>query len=108
MISASVDDRTRAERGLEGEGRTIPKSRYDSIDSFLSACCNKWPGYNDLEVRSPTACLIVSSNATNLALEQGATPCHTQVLYDPKIYQQLVEGGVDHLMAQHVAHLFIR
>lgn len=79
VISASVDDRTRAERGLEGEGRTIPKSRYDSIDSFLSACCNKWPGYNDLEV-----------------------------LYDPKIYQQLVEGGVDHLMAQHVAHLFIR
>jgi len=79
VISASVDDRTRVERGLEGEGRTIPKSRYDSIDSFLSACCNKWPGYNDLEV-----------------------------LYDPKIYQQLVEGGVDHLMAQHVAHLFIR
>ena len=30
------------------------------------------------------------------------------MLYDPKIYEQLVEGGVDKLMAQHVAHLFIR
>ena len=28
----------------------IPKSRYDSIDSFLSNCCNKWDGYNDIEV----------------------------------------------------------
>jgi len=46
----------------------IPKSRYDSIDSFLSNCCNKWDGYNDMGV----------------------------------------EGGVDKLMAQHVAHLFIR
>ena len=30
------------------------------------------------------------------------------MLYDPKIYEQLVAGGVDKLMAQHVAHLFIR
>ena len=31
-----------------------------------------------------------------------------QVLYDPQIYEQLLRGGVDKLMAQHVAHLFIR
>ena len=31
-----------------------------------------------------------------------------QVLYDPQIYEQLLKGGVDKLMAQHVAHLFIR
>ena len=31
-----------------------------------------------------------------------------KVLYDPEIYEQLLEGGVDQLMAQHVAHLFIR
>ena len=30
--------------------KVIPKSRYDSIDSFLSNCCNKWDGYNDIEV----------------------------------------------------------
>ena len=30
------------------------------------------------------------------------------MLYDPEIYKQLLEGGVDQLMAQHVAHLFIR
>ncbi|KAF4525569.1 hypothetical protein B566_EDAN015058 [Ephemera danica] len=41
VISASVDCRTRAERGLEpipeGSGvRRIAKSRYDSIDSYLS------------------------------------------------------------------------
>jgi len=82
IIASSVDDRTRQERGLEpltGDTMRIPKSRYDSIDSFLSDCCNKWEGYNDIEV-----------------------------LYDPDIYSQLVEGGVDKLMAQHVAHLFIR
>ena len=30
------------------------------------------------------------------------------MLYDPQIYEQLLKGGVDKLMAQHVAHLFIR
>merc|ERR1712130_294931 len=82
IIAGSVDDRTREERGLEplkNNQFVIPKSRYDSIDSFLSNCCKKWDGYNDNEV-----------------------------LYDKEIYEQLVAGGVDHLMAQHVAHLFIR
>ena len=32
------------------QAKMIPKSRYDSIDSFLSNCCNKWDGYNDIEV----------------------------------------------------------
>ena len=82
IISASVDDRTRQERGLQPlstDQFVIPKSRYDSIDSYLSNCCNKWSGYNDIPV-----------------------------LYDPQIYQRLIDGGVDPLMAQHVAHLFIR
>jgi len=82
IIAGSVDDRTRQERGLEPlspERMVIPKSRYDSIDSFLSDCCQRWEGYNDIEV-----------------------------LYDPDIYARLRDGGVDHLMAQHVAHLFIR
>lgn len=82
IISASVDDRTEQERGLKpltGESKAIQKSRYDSIDSFLSPCSKQWEGYNDIDV-----------------------------LYDPEIYRQLVEGGVDSLMAEHVAHLFIR
>jgi len=81
IISASVDDRTREERGLDplkNNKFNIPKSRYDSIDSYLSKCCTKWK-YNDIEI-----------------------------IYDEAIYQQLLDGGVDQLMAKHVAHLFIR
>ena len=29
-------------------------------------------------------------------------------MYDPEVYQELVDGGVDDLMAKHIAHLFIR
>ena len=70
---------------------TIPKSRFDTIDSFLAN-----EDYNDREV-----------------------------VYDPQVFQQLKEGGgwaylfhyvcvltvvagVDDLLAQHIAHLFIR
>ncbi|MGH0182767.1 UNVERIFIED_CONTAM: hypothetical protein FKN15_010903 [Acipenser sinensis] len=50
VISASVDDRTREERGLEPLKHNkyrISKSRYDSIDSYLSSCGEK---YNDIEL----------------------------------------------------------
>lgn len=30
------------------------------------------------------------------------------VIYDPAIYEQLRAADIDHLLAQHVAHLFIR
>lgn len=30
------------------------------------------------------------------------------LIYDEKIYQKLREGDIDHLLAQHIAHLFIR
>lgn len=79
VISASVDDRTREERGLEplkNNKYRISKSRYDSIDSYLSKCGEK---YNDID----------------LTIDKG-------------IYEQLVQNGIDHLLAQHVAHLFIR
>ncbi|XP_006893191.1 PREDICTED: glutamate--cysteine ligase catalytic subunit isoform X2 [Elephantulus edwardii] len=79
VISASVDDRTREERGLEplkNNSYRISKSRYDSIDSYLSECGEK---YNDI----------------NLTI-------------DKEIYEQLLQEGIDHLLAQHVAHLFIR
>ncbi|RXM33120.1 Glutamate--cysteine ligase catalytic subunit [Acipenser ruthenus] len=79
VISASVDDRTREERGLEPLKHNkyrISKSRYDSIDSYLSSCGEK---YNDIELT-----------------------------IDEEINKQLLEAGVDRLVAQHVAHLFIR
>ncbi|KAL5277748.1 GCLC family protein [Megaselia abdita] len=79
VISASVDCRTEEERGLkplkENKFR-ISKSRYDSIDSYLSEDGEK---YNDVPLT-----------------------------YDEAVYNRLREGGIDHLLAQHIAHLFIR
>ncbi|KAK3554694.1 hypothetical protein QTP70_032655 [Hemibagrus guttatus] len=79
VISASVDDRTREERGLEplkNNKFRIHKSRYDSIDSYLSFCGEK---YNDIDLTK-----------------------------DDEIYNQLLDAGIDKLLAQHIAHLFIR
>lgn len=79
VISASVDCRTEEERGLkplkENKFR-IFKSRYDSIDSYLSPDGEK---YNDVPLT-----------------------------YDDKIYQKLRDNDIDHPLAQHIAHLFIR
>ena len=76
VISGAMDDRTHDEI----ESGSIPKSRYSSIDAFLS-CREKFkPGsYNDLPIP-----------------------------IDEEAYNRLREGGVDHLLAQHIAHLFIR
>ncbi|XP_063298999.1 glutamate--cysteine ligase catalytic subunit [Pelobates fuscus] len=79
VISASVDDRTKEERGLKPLNNNkyqISKSRYDSIDSYLSKCGEK---YNDIDLT-----------------------------IDKEIYSQLTSEGIDHLLAQHIAHLFIR
>ncbi|XP_011297994.1 glutamate--cysteine ligase catalytic subunit [Fopius arisanus] len=79
VISCSVDCRTQEERGLEPLKENkfrINKSRYDSIDSYLS---NQGGKYNDVPLT-----------------------------YDDDIYKQLMENGIDRLLAQHVAHLFIR
>lgn len=79
VISSSVDCRTREERGLiplkENKFR-ISKSRYDSIDSYLS--------------------------------EQGEKYNDVPLTYDDEIYKQLLDNGIDKLLAQHIAHLFIR
>ncbi|XP_043066070.1 glutamate--cysteine ligase [Drosophila bipectinata] len=79
VISSSVDCRTEEERGLaplKNQKFRIAKSRYDSIDSYLSPEGAK---YNDVPLT-----------------------------YDDAVYQRLIDGGIDHLLAQHVAHLFIR
>ncbi|XP_012874519.1 PREDICTED: glutamate--cysteine ligase catalytic subunit [Dipodomys ordii] len=61
---------------LKTSNYRISKSRYDSIDSYLSKCGEK---YNDIDLT-----------------------------IDKEIYEQLLKEGIDHLLAQHVAHLFIR
>lgn len=79
IISGSVDCRTEEERGLKPlkENKfVIKKSRYDSIDSYLSEQGEK---YNDIPL-----------------------------LYNEGDYKKLTENGIDHLLAQHIAHLFIR
>ncbi|XP_026829944.1 glutamate--cysteine ligase catalytic subunit isoform X2 [Ooceraea biroi] len=79
VISSSVDCRTQEERGLKPLKENkfiIGKSRYDSIDSYLS--------------------------------EQGEKYNDVPLTYDDEIYKQLLDNGIDHLLAQHIAHLFIR
>lgn len=75
IISGSVDDRTQEERDPSSE-HSISKSRYDSIDSYLSV---KDTSLNDI----------------NLKINQ-------------KAYDDLIESGIDDLLAKHIAHLFIR
>ncbi|KZS07939.1 Glutamate--cysteine ligase catalytic subunit [Daphnia magna] len=79
IISSSVDCRTREERGLEPLKTNrfrINKSRYDSIDSYLSPEGDR---YNDIPL-----------------------------VIDQEAYQRMRDAGIDHLLAQHIAHLFIR
>ncbi|EEB12269.1 glutamate--cysteine ligase, putative [Pediculus humanus corporis] len=79
VISESVDCRTPEERGLvplKNNRFVIPKSRYDSIDSYLS---EHGRHYNDVPL-----------------------------IYDEAIYKRLRDADIDDLLAQHIAHLFIR
>uniref|UniRef100_A0A665X8M7 Glutamate--cysteine ligase n=1 Tax=Echeneis naucrates TaxID=173247 RepID=A0A665X8M7_ECHNA len=61
---------------LKTDKYRIFKSRYDSIDSYLSSCGEK---YNDIDLT-----------------------------IDKEINEQLLSAGIDKLLAQHIAHLFIR
>ncbi|CEL60653.1 glutamate--cysteine ligase catalytic subunit [Rhizoctonia solani AG-1 IB] len=82
IISGSVDDRTEEERGLKplkDNKYVIPKSRYGSVDMYLSQDFNNRPEYNDVPV-----------------------------LIDEKVYDRLRENNIDDLLAKHIAHLFIR
>ncbi|SNX85726.1 probable gamma-glutamylcysteine synthetase [Melanopsichium pennsylvanicum] len=93
VISAAVDDRTPQERGepalplpghtarggLNRDAEPIPKSRYDSVDSYISQDPLNKRCYND-----------------------NPLPINNE------IKQQLLDGGVDELLADHLAHLFIR
>ncbi|KAK9327979.1 glutamate-cysteine ligase-domain-containing protein [Lipomyces starkeyi] len=82
VIAGSVDDRTEEERGLKPlkhQRFVIPKSRYDSIDYYISQSPECRPEYNDIEL-----------------------------VKDDKIKTTLTDAGVDEKLANHYAHLFIR
>jgi glutamate--cysteine ligase catalytic subunit len=95
-ISASVDDRTPAERGIMPEAEATPnkhmvgggvrrlsKSRYDSISAYLHRASHvtdeTWAQLNDV------ACEV-----------------------DEEVRNVLLSEGVDAPLARHVAHLFVR
>ncbi|KAG2182750.1 hypothetical protein INT44_005730 [Umbelopsis vinacea] len=82
VIASSVDDRTPEERDLkplENDRFVINKSRYDSVDSYLSTDPMFKQKYNDIDL-----------------------------VYDEKIYEKLRANGIDDQLAKHVSHLFIR
>lgn len=56
----------------------IPKSRYDSVDMFINPDIT-YDRFNDIKV-----------------------------LYDQESYDTLTTNGIDHMLAKHIAHLFIR
>lgn len=82
VISAAVDDRTREEKGLEplhDSRMRMQKSRYDSVDSYISNDPLNRPEYND----------------NPLPIDEG-------------IKDRLMKNGIDPLLSNHLAHLFIR
>lgn len=92
VIAGSVDDRTEIERGLkpppadfvtENSDAVIPKSRYDSIDSYLAI--------NDPVLRKAES----HYNDSHLVVNK-------------KVLSRLREAEFDELLAKHFAHLFIR
>ena len=82
VIAGSVDDRTPEERGvqpLKHDRFRIPKSRYDSVDCYISDGPLNRREYNDNDMP-----------------------------VDEAIKHRLVDSGMDDLLANHFAHLFIR
>lgn len=94
VIAGSVDDRNDVELGNVDPSKDshsvkwnsqaqIPKSRYDSIDSYISN--------------------------TNETLSKNPAEYNDQTLViNTKVKQRLLEAGFDELLANHFAHLFIR
>ncbi|ORX43424.1 GCS-domain-containing protein [Piromyces finnis] len=103
VISGSVDDRNPIERGLRealpGEIKEngqpfekINKSRYDSIDSYLSI--------------GPDYAKTGHDNSKKNTFKEKYNDI--DLVYDKDIYNNLINHDVDDLLAKHIAHLFIR
>ncbi|KAJ3283014.1 hypothetical protein HDU76_008543 [Blyttiomyces sp. JEL0837] len=115
VISGSVDDRTKEERGeepLKENKFRIPKSRYDSISTYLSAGPNYSGGcgtgvYSDNpDQPSPTGSVLAAILAKGNFFRDSYNDL--PLVYDEEIYNTLLRNGVDDLLAKHYAHLFIR
>uniref|UniRef100_A0A674EYG2 Glutamate--cysteine ligase n=1 Tax=Salmo trutta TaxID=8032 RepID=A0A674EYG2_SALTR len=76
LSSFNVYENVLSLQPLKSNKFRILKSRYDSIDSYLSSCGDK---YNDIDLT-----------------------------IDEEINKELLDAGIDKLLAQHIAHLFIR
>lgn len=101
VIAQSVDDRTAAEQGLvsdatqlaaladprmAGEGVTrIPKSRYDSISTYIYHCSGEGEDVRTFAKYNDIACPV-----------------------DETCKARLREAGLDENLAHHLAHLFLR
>lgn len=82
VIAGAVDDRTAEELGeipLKNDRFVIPKSRYDSISTYMSEDPEMKDKYNDLVIPK-----------------------------DPKIRKILKDNGIDDRLADHMSHLWIR
>ncbi|CAH1772328.1 unnamed protein product [Owenia fusiformis] len=79
IISSSVDCRTREERGLEPLKENKFRIQKSRYASTDSYLSPCGEKYNDIEL-----------------------------VMDKDIYKTLINAGIDHLLAQHIAHLFIR
>lgn len=81
---------------MKNERQTIPKSRYDSVDLYLS---NDWinrPEYNDTYV------------PTDEGIYQRLRD-HGKYM-DPNAFFGILTKhiGLDHLLSRHISHLFVR
>ena len=99
VISECVDDRRPAERGrtggplpdpdVAGKGyRRLYKSRYDSISTFL------YQGASTEESQMSNRILNMYNDIP--------------VPIDEDKYRDLREAGIDPLLSQHIAHIFVR
>ncbi|TPX63001.1 glutamate---cysteine ligase [Powellomyces hirtus] len=110
VISGSVDDRTIEERGLkplEHSKFRIKKSRYDSISNYLSPGPMYSGGCNTPDVANIPLEKLASIPSKGMEFYKDEYN-DLDTVYDKDIYRQLVDGGVDDLLAKHYAHLFIR
>lgn len=98
VISASVDDRTDEERGLvplKHDRFRIPKSRYASVNRYLSPGPNYSGPPSGIDDVDGSATFKEKYNDLNFP-------------YDEAIFERLMENGVDRNLALHVATIFIR
>ncbi|XP_054157721.1 glutamate--cysteine ligase catalytic subunit-like [Oppia nitens] len=79
IISASVDDRTKEELGEEPLNHNMFRITKSRYDSIDSYLCEANDKYNDI-----------------------------LLTYQKCYYQQMIDAGVDPMLAKHIAHLFIR